>query len=41
MGGIFFSNLIDETDHVLEVTFGDRAALETVKGEYRQMSSSK
>lgn len=33
--------LLDETDHIVDVTFGDRSALETVKGKYRQMSSSK
>ncbi|MBX3333734.1 MAG: hypothetical protein KF876_06405 [Nitrospira sp.] len=33
--------LVDETDHIVDVTFGDRSALETVKGEYRQLSSSK
>lgn len=33
--------LVDETDHIVDVTFGDRSALDTVKGEYRQMSSSK
>ncbi|MGE0646207.1 MAG: hypothetical protein AB7P24_21355 [Nitrospira sp.] len=33
--------LVDETNHIMDVTFGDRSALETVKGEYRQMSSSK
>lgn len=33
--------LVDETDHIVDVTFGDSSALETVKKEYRQMSSSK
>lgn len=33
--------LIDETDHIVDVTFGDVSALEQVKGEYRQMSSAK
>jgi hypothetical protein len=33
--------LVDETDHIVDVTFGDSSALEIVKGEYQQMSSSK
>lgn len=33
--------LLDKTDHIVDVTFGDTSALEIVKGEYQQMSSSK
>lgn len=33
--------LVDETDHIVDVMFGDRAALERVRGQYRQMPSSK
>ncbi len=33
--------LLDKTDHIVDVTFGDTSALEIVKGEYRQLSSSK
>ncbi len=33
--------LVDETNHIVDVTFGDLSALEQIMGQYRQMPSTK